>query len=96
MMKRSWLVFALEASDLPWRLMPVRNSFTVQLKNGQGEDVGTAKISPGGGGVRIILEQIICRPASTPFTFTRWPSVKVRSSKRRVLTSILTPSNTEP
>jgi Cu-Zn family superoxide dismutase len=28
---------------------------TVELKNGQGESVGTAKISPGGGGVRIML-----------------------------------------
>ena len=28
---------------------------TVELKNGQGESVGTAKISPGGGGVRITL-----------------------------------------
>jgi Cu-Zn family superoxide dismutase len=33
-----------------------QQSVTVQLKNGQGEDVGTAKISPGGGGVRIMLE----------------------------------------
>src|ERR1043166_112426 len=29
---------------------------TVELKNGQGESVGTAKISPGGGGVRIMLD----------------------------------------
>jgi superoxide dismutase, Cu-Zn family len=29
---------------------------TVQLKNGQGESVGTAKISPGGGGVQIMLD----------------------------------------
>lgn len=28
----------------------------VELKNGQGESVGTAKISPGGGGVRITLD----------------------------------------
>ena len=33
-----------------------QQSVTVQLKNGQGEDVGTAKISPGGGGVRIMLD----------------------------------------
>src|ERR1043166_2258447 len=32
-----------------------KNIITVQLKNAQGEDVGTAKISPGGGGVRIML-----------------------------------------
>jgi Cu-Zn family superoxide dismutase len=29
---------------------------TVEMKNGQGESVGTAKISPGGGGVRIMLD----------------------------------------
>jgi Cu-Zn family superoxide dismutase len=29
---------------------------TVEIKNGQGESVGTAKISPGGGGVRIKLD----------------------------------------
>ena len=29
---------------------------TVEIKNGQGESVGTAKISPGGGGVRIMLD----------------------------------------
>lgn len=33
-----------------------QNTVTVQLKNGQGEDVGTAKISPGAGGVRIMLD----------------------------------------
>lgn len=29
---------------------------TVEMKNGQGESVGTATISPGGGGVRIALD----------------------------------------
>ena len=29
---------------------------TVELKNGQGESVGTATISPGGGGVKIVLD----------------------------------------
>jgi len=33
-----------------------RNTFTVTLKNAQGEDVGTAKISPAGRGVRIMLD----------------------------------------
>jgi superoxide dismutase, Cu-Zn family len=32
-----------------------QQSVTVEIKNGQGESVGTAKISPGGGGVRIML-----------------------------------------
>ena len=33
-----------------------KQTVTVELKNGQGESVGTAKISPGGGGVRIMLD----------------------------------------
>jgi Cu-Zn family superoxide dismutase len=33
-----------------------QNQVTVELKNGQGESVGTARISPGGGGVRIMLD----------------------------------------
>jgi len=33
-----------------------QQSVTVEIKNGQGESVGTAKISPGGGGVRIMLD----------------------------------------
>lgn len=32
-----------------------QKTVTVMLKNGAGEDVGSAKISPGGGGVRIML-----------------------------------------
>jgi superoxide dismutase, Cu-Zn family len=34
----------------------VQNTVTVELKNGQGEDVGTAKISRRYGGVRIMLD----------------------------------------
>lgn len=33
-----------------------QETVTVEMKNGQGESVGTAKISPGGGGVRIVLD----------------------------------------
>ena len=33
-----------------------QKAITVELKNGQGESVGTARISPGGGGVRIMLD----------------------------------------
>src|ERR1043166_9146218 len=33
-----------------------QSSVTVELKNGQGESVGTAAISPAGGGVRIMLD----------------------------------------
>jgi superoxide dismutase, Cu-Zn family len=29
---------------------------TVEIKNGQGESIGTATISPGGGGVKIVLD----------------------------------------
>lgn len=33
-----------------------KQTVTVELKNGQGESVGTAKISPAGKGVRIVLD----------------------------------------
>ncbi len=33
-----------------------QQTITVEMKNGQGESVGTAKISAGGGGVRIMLD----------------------------------------
>jgi Cu-Zn family superoxide dismutase len=57
-MKRIWLVFTAIAvlTILTVVSAGTKNTVTVQLKNGQGEDVGTAKISPGGGGVRIMLD----------------------------------------
>lgn len=57
-MKRIWLVFTAIAAltILAAVSASTQNPVTVQLKNGQGEDVGTAKISPGGGGVRIMLD----------------------------------------
>jgi|SRR5882724_8937743 len=57
-MKRIWLVFMAIAAltILAAVSASTQNTVTVQLKNGQGEDVGTAKISPGGGGVRIMLD----------------------------------------
>jgi superoxide dismutase, Cu-Zn family len=33
-----------------------QKKFTVEMKNGQGESVGTATITPGGGGVKIALD----------------------------------------
>ena len=57
-MKRSWLVVMITAALITLAAVSAgtQNTVTVQLKNGQGEDVGTAKISPGGGGVRIALD----------------------------------------
>jgi Cu-Zn family superoxide dismutase len=57
-MKRIWLVFTAIAAltILAAVTASTQSTVTVQLKNGQGEDVGTAKISPGGGGVRIMLD----------------------------------------
>lgn len=57
-MKRIWLVFTAIAAltILTAVSASTQNTVTVQLKNGQGEDVGTAKISTGGGGVRIMLD----------------------------------------
>src|SRR6266576_5140046 len=33
-----------------------QKAITIEMKNGQGESIGTARISPGGGGVRITLD----------------------------------------
>jgi len=56
-MRRKLLVWfmttALAALFLTY--VNAQKPITVELKNGQGESVGTAKISPGGGGVRITL-----------------------------------------
>jgi Cu-Zn family superoxide dismutase len=57
-MKQIWLVCLTIAAFISLAVVSAgtQNIVTVQLKNGQGEDVGTAKISPGGGGVRIMLD----------------------------------------
>ena len=57
-MKRTWLILLATAALIIWAAVTAstQNTVTVQLKNGQGEDVGTARISPGGGGVRIMLD----------------------------------------
>ena len=44
------LTFSLLASGAAQKVV------TVELKNAQGESVGTAKISPGSGGVQIVLD----------------------------------------
>lgn len=50
------LVFAAAVTAFLAFTATTQTTVTVQMKNGQGEDVGTAKISPGGGGVRIMLD----------------------------------------
>jgi Cu-Zn family superoxide dismutase len=50
-----WLVTVILATGL----LPygnAQNTVTVEMKNGQGESIGAAKISPAGKGVRIILD----------------------------------------
>ena len=56
-MRRQLLVWFMTAAVAALFLVYVnaKKPVTVELKNGQGESVGTAKISPGGGGVRIML-----------------------------------------
>jgi hypothetical protein len=56
--------------------MPQQGDVTVELKNAQGESVGTATLTPiaNNKGVRIKLD--------TQFTFIKWPSAKARHSKR--------------
>src|SRR5262252_1738690 len=57
-MKRQVLVWLITTALGVLGLIYVnaQNPVTVELKNGQGESVGTAKISPAGGGVRIMLD----------------------------------------
>jgi Cu-Zn family superoxide dismutase len=58
MMKRqmfTWLITTI-VTGLVVICGSAQNTVTVELKNGQGEDVGTAKISSGYGGVRIMLD----------------------------------------
>src|SRR5437762_14156397 len=57
-MKRQLLVWLMAAAmaTLFGSYGGAQKTVTVEIKNGQGESVGTAKISPGGGGVRIMLD----------------------------------------
>ncbi|HYW74862.1 MAG TPA: superoxide dismutase family protein [Pyrinomonadaceae bacterium] len=57
-MKRQIFVFMIAALLAAiWVIYGgAQSAVTVELKNGQGESIGTAKITPGGGGVRIKLD----------------------------------------
>jgi Cu-Zn family superoxide dismutase len=57
-MKRQVLVWlmTLAIGTLFWSYGNAQKSVTVEIKNGQGESVGTARISPAGKGVRIRLD----------------------------------------
>ncbi|HXI26686.1 MAG TPA: superoxide dismutase family protein [Pyrinomonadaceae bacterium] len=48
------LLISLAAVFLTY--VTAQQSVTVEIKNGQGESVGKATISPGGGGVKIVLD----------------------------------------
>ena len=58
-MKKQFIVWlaaiSLAACFLSYAATAKQNSVTVQLKNGQGQDIGTATITPSGKGVRIKL-----------------------------------------
>lgn len=57
-MKRKLLAVLATSAVIMWLAVSAatQKTVTVQIKNGQGEDVGTAKISPSGKGVRIMLD----------------------------------------
>ena len=57
-MKRQIFVWSLiiVCAVFALSLATAQKKVTVELKNGQGESIGTATISPGGGGVRIALK----------------------------------------
>jgi len=50
-----WLITIVFAM-LFWSYGSAQKTVTVEIKNGQGESVGTARISPAGKGVRIMLD----------------------------------------
>jgi Cu-Zn family superoxide dismutase len=50
-----WLM-TMALATLFWSYGSAQKKVTVQMQNGQGESVGTATISPGGGGVKIVLD----------------------------------------
>jgi len=57
-MKRTLFVWAITIAlaILLVSYSSAQKKVTVEMKNGQGESVGTATISPGGGGVKIMLD----------------------------------------
>jgi len=57
-MKRTLCVWSITIAlaSLLLSYASAQKMVTVQLKNGQGESVGTATISPGDGGVKIVLD----------------------------------------
>jgi Cu-Zn family superoxide dismutase len=57
-MSRKLFVFLAVGALAVWLVLitGAQQKITVQIKNGQGEDVGTAQISPGGGGARMVLD----------------------------------------
>jgi Cu-Zn family superoxide dismutase len=70
-------------------------SFTVEMKDAQGESVGTATFFPAGRGVGIRLDLKIFHPVSMRFISTRWRGVKGRVSKPPVRISTLAVSSTD-
>lgn len=50
-----WLM-TMAVATLSWSYGSAQKTVTVQIQNGQGESVGTATISPRGGGVKIVLD----------------------------------------
>src|SRR5215471_3451049 len=57
-MRNKLIVLTMGAALASWMAIyaTAQSPVTVELKNGSGESVGTAKISAGGGGVRIMLD----------------------------------------
>src|SRR6266516_5884547 len=50
------LLMTMALATLFWSYGSAQKTVTVEMKDGQGESIGTAKISPAGKGVRVMLD----------------------------------------